>query len=83
MQRQSTALGPAEKLDEVLALIEAARRRAYQAVNSELGGLSWELGAYVSNKIAWGEGDRRRLAVRPVVSSLSERPVSHAREASA
>ncbi len=56
-QRRSTTLAPARKFDEVLALIEAARRRAYQAINSELVGLYWELGAYISKKIAsaeWG-----------------------------
>jgi hypothetical protein len=44
---------------EVLALIEAARRRAYQAVNTELEGLYWQLGEYISNKIEsaqWGDG---------------------------
>ena len=44
---------------EVLALIEAARHRAYQAVNTELVGLYWQLGEYISEKIvsaAWGAG---------------------------
>lgn len=43
----------------MLALIEAARRRAYQAVNSELVSLYWQLGEYISKKIAsaeWGDG---------------------------
>jgi predicted nuclease of restriction endonuclease-like (RecB) superfamily len=43
----------------VLALIESARRRAHQAVNTELVGLYWDLGKYISEKIAsaeWGEG---------------------------
>jgi predicted nuclease of restriction endonuclease-like (RecB) superfamily len=45
--------------DEVLALIEAARRRAYQSINTELVGLYWQLGEYISKKIAtaeWGDG---------------------------
>jgi len=49
----------AAKFDEVLGLIEAARRRAYQAVNTELVGLYWQLGEYISKKIAsaeWGDG---------------------------
>jgi hypothetical protein len=53
------------KFDEVLALIEAARRRAYQAINTELVGLYWELGAYISKKIAsaeWGDGVVDELA---------------------
>lgn len=57
--------GRAAKFDEVLALIDSARRRAYQAVNSELVGLYWELGAYIGKKIAsaeWGDGVVDELA---------------------
>jgi len=59
VRRQSAALTPVARFDEVLALIEAARRRAYQAVNTELVGLYWQLGEYISKKIAsaqWGDG---------------------------
>lgn len=55
----------ARNFDEVLALIEAARRRAYQAVNSELVSLYWQLGQYISKKIAsaeWGDGVVDELA---------------------
>jgi predicted nuclease of restriction endonuclease-like (RecB) superfamily len=41
------------------ALIEAARTRAYQAVNSELVSLYWQLGEYIGRKIEsaeWGDG---------------------------
>ena len=44
---------------EVVGLIEQARQRAYQAVNSELVGLYWRIGEYISAKLAaavWGEG---------------------------
>ena len=44
---------------EVVGLIEQARQRAYQAVNSELVGLYWRIGEYISDKLAaavWGEG---------------------------
>jgi len=44
---------------EVLALIERARERAYQAVNTELIDLYWQVGQYISRKLktaAWGEG---------------------------
>jgi hypothetical protein len=54
-----------QKFDEVLALIEAARRRAYQAINTELVDLYWELGQYISKKIAsaeWGDGVVDELA---------------------
>lgn len=55
----SRAVSKPGEFDEVLALIEAARRRAYQAVNTELIGLYWQLGEYMSKKIAsaeWGDG---------------------------
>ena len=45
--------------DEVLSLIDAAKRRAYQAVNIELVTLYWQVGEYISKKIAsaeWGDG---------------------------
>ena len=50
---------------EVVGLIEQARQRAYQAVNSELVGLYWRIGEYISAKLAaavWGEGVVDRLA---------------------
>lgn len=65
VRRRSAALVPAGRFDEVLALIEAARRRAYQAVNTELVSLYWELGEYISNKIAnaeWGDSVVDELA---------------------
>lgn len=43
---------------EVVGLIEQARLRAYQAVNTELVNLYWEIGEYISGKLAasdWGE----------------------------
>ena len=45
--------------DEVLSLIDAAKRRAYRAVNIELVTLYWQVGEYISRKIAsaeWGDG---------------------------
>src|SRR6266702_440032 len=50
---------------EVLRLIEAARQRAYQAVNAELIQLYWQVGEYISRKLesaAWGEGVVDQLA---------------------
>lgn len=50
---------------EVIALIEAARARAYQAVNAVLVAHYWELGEYISRKIAsaeWGDGVVEELA---------------------
>lgn len=50
---------------EVIALIETARARGYQAVNTVLVEHYWELGAYISGKIAsaeWGDGVVKELA---------------------
>ena len=44
---------------EVVTLIEQSRKRAYQAVNTELVGLYWQMGKYISKKLEtaeWGEG---------------------------
>lgn len=65
-QRQSSAIAPDEaRFADVLALIEAARNRAYQAVNTELVTLYWQLGEYISQKIEkaeWGDGVVEELA---------------------
>ncbi len=50
---------------EIIALIESARARAYQAVNTVLVAHYWELGEYISRKIAnaeWGNGVVEELA---------------------
>ena len=50
---------------EVLALIERARQRAFQAVNTELIDLYWHVGEYISRKLetaAWGDGVVEKLA---------------------
>lgn len=60
-KKRSSGAGQATRageFNEVLGLIEAARRRAYQAVNAELVGLCWQLGEYISRKIEsaeWGD----------------------------
>jgi hypothetical protein len=59
------AIVRAGEFKEVLALIEAARGRAYQAVNNELVGLYWQLGEYISRKIEsaqWGDSVVDELA---------------------
>ncbi len=68
LTRRSSGRTTADRtaFDEVLALIEAARRRAYQAVNAELVGLYWQVGQYISEKIAsaaWGDGVVEDLAL--------------------
>lgn len=62
---QLAPLARATSFDEVLALIEAAKRRAYQAVNTELVGLYWQVGEHISRKLEsaeWGDGVVAELA---------------------
>lgn len=50
---------------EVLGLIQSARQRAYQAVNSELVTLYWQIGEYISRKLEsaeWGDSVVDELA---------------------
>jgi predicted nuclease of restriction endonuclease-like (RecB) superfamily len=50
---------------EVVDLIQKARQRAFQAVNTELIDLYWRVGEYISSKLqaaAWGEGVVDQLA---------------------
>ena len=50
---------------EVRELILNARRKAMQAVNTELVGLYWQVGEYISRKLAaaeWGDGVVEELA---------------------
>ena len=65
-QRRSRDLASDDaRFAEVLELIEAARTRAYQAVNTELVTLYWQLGEHISKKIEraeWGDGVVDELA---------------------
>jgi predicted nuclease of restriction endonuclease-like (RecB) superfamily len=50
---------------EVAAMIERAKEHALRSVNRELVGLYWQVGRYISEKLAaavWGEGVVERLA---------------------
>jgi predicted nuclease of restriction endonuclease-like (RecB) superfamily len=50
---------------EVVGLIKQARQRAYQLVNSELVGLYWRIGQYISRRLEaaeWGDGVVNQLA---------------------
>lgn len=54
-----------QPFDEVLHLIEAAKQRAYQAVNTALIELYWQVGEFISRKLAaaeWGDGVVDQLA---------------------
>lgn len=55
-----------ESFAEIVGLIEQARQRAYQAVNTELVGLYWRIGQFISCKLdaaEWGEGVVDHLAL--------------------
>ncbi|WP_338845627.1 PDDEXK nuclease domain-containing protein [Massilia sp. W12] len=55
----------APDFSEISGLIEAARQQAYRAVNTTLIELYWQVGAYLSAKLAaaeWGEGVIDQLA---------------------
>jgi predicted nuclease of restriction endonuclease-like (RecB) superfamily len=57
--------GDADAFGEVLHLIQAAKQRAYQAVNTELVALYWQVGEYISKKMAsaeWGDKVVAQLA---------------------
>ena len=47
-----------ETFDEVIAIIENARENAFRAVNKELINMYWDIGKYVSHRVAeegWGK----------------------------
>ena len=63
--KQTAALPLEAAFAEVAGLIREARTRAYQAVNTELVGLYWRVGKYISEKLEtaeWGEGVVDQLA---------------------
>lgn len=65
----TTMTGP--DFAEVVQLISAARQHAYQAVNTTLIELYWQVGAYISNKVKaaeWGDGVIKQLAQHLVVT---------------
>jgi predicted nuclease of restriction endonuclease-like (RecB) superfamily len=61
----SKKLAPQRDFSEIVQLIEAARTHAYQAVNTTLIELYWQVGAYLSAKLEaaeWGDGVVDELA---------------------
>ena len=63
--RAGAVKGYAPAFREIIGLIQSARQRAFQAVNTELIGLYWRVGEYISRKLAtaaWGEGVVDELA---------------------
>jgi predicted nuclease of restriction endonuclease-like (RecB) superfamily len=70
----STLPAPQSDFNEILGLITAAKQRAVQAVNTTLIDLYWQVGAFISNKIAaaeWGDGVVRQLAAHIAISQPS------------
>jgi hypothetical protein len=45
----------AKSFAEVLQLIQAAKQKAFQTVNTQLVELHWQVGAYISQKLAQAE----------------------------
>jgi predicted nuclease of restriction endonuclease-like (RecB) superfamily len=63
---RTTAVASADEgFDAIVHLIEAARQRAFVAVNTALIELYWQIGEHISRKITaaeWGDGVVERLA---------------------
>lgn len=65
--RPASAVGLEAAFNDVINLIEAARDRAFQSVNSTLIDLYWQVGEYISVKLdlaVWGDGVVTELANR-------------------
>lgn len=61
----TTPLNPQDDFNEITQLIAAAKQRAVQAVNVSLIELYWQVGQFISRKIAqaeWGDGVVAQLA---------------------
>src|SRR5262245_8412965 len=82
LSKRAPVLAPVEPaFDEVLRLIETARSRAFAAANTELVKLYWQIGEYITERVAsdgWGQGTVEALAKyiqsrRPGVNGYSPR----------
>jgi predicted nuclease of restriction endonuclease-like (RecB) superfamily len=65
MKKPANNNPPENAFVEVVTLIQSARQRAFQAVNTTLIELYWQVGAYISRKIEsaeWGDGVVEQLA---------------------
>lgn len=67
-QQPKTASVPSGEDDfaRIVSLIEQARQRAFQAINTHLIDLYWEVGEYISRKIeadGWGRGTVKELSI--------------------
>ncbi|MBK5002095.1 DUF1016 domain-containing protein [Pseudomonas sp. S31] len=60
-----------DRFEEVLGLIQGARQRAMQAVNTQLIELYWQVGAYISRKLEqaeWGDSVVGQLAAHLAIT---------------
>ena len=70
-----------QQFTEVVLLIRQARNRALQRVNTDLINLYWDIGSYISHRVAsseWGQGVVKQLAAfirqqQPNVSGFSDK----------
>jgi predicted nuclease of restriction endonuclease-like (RecB) superfamily len=65
ISRPAAVKGRAPAFREIVGLIQSARRRAFQAVNTELIGLYWRVGEYICQRIdsdGWGKSTILSLA---------------------
>lgn len=65
MKSVTTSAATHVEFTEVLQLIQTARSRSYQAVNTALIDLYWQIGQHISGKLAaaeWGDGVVEQLA---------------------
>ncbi|RYU58398.1 DUF1016 domain-containing protein [Methylolobus aquaticus] len=65
MSQSAPQPGVVDTFDEITALIETARKRAFQAVNTALIELYWQIGETLSRKLEraeWGDGVVDQLA---------------------
>jgi predicted nuclease of restriction endonuclease-like (RecB) superfamily len=63
--KRTAAIPIQTAFDEVVSLIEQARKRAFQSANTHLIDLYWRVGEYVSFKIetdGWGQGTFKELS---------------------
>ncbi|MDD2364543.1 MAG: PDDEXK nuclease domain-containing protein [Desulfuromonadaceae bacterium] len=65
MKKPAKTSSPETAFAEVVNLIHSARQRAFQAINTTLIDLYWQVGEYISRKIEsaeWGDGVVEQLA---------------------
>jgi predicted nuclease of restriction endonuclease-like (RecB) superfamily len=65
MEVKQIARSDAAGFDDIVRLIDAARLQAYQAVNTTLIELYWQVGTYITAKLEaaeWGDGVVKQLA---------------------